>query len=265
VSITIGKGVTNIGDSVFEDSDSLKDVYYSGTQSEWETISIGDDNDDLLNATIHFLEEEEKPKEYICFLQTDKRWSSVPFGYSSMTCDGLSHPAVIGDTLTYKCTNTTHTSGCEEKVWFGSGCGILAIKNAVYALNGMEVDVAELADTALKKGSGWRDSAGTHWMIVENFCVEYQDEFQVQYVSWETQFSDTIREHLLSSGTIVINIPKHFMCIADYDEENDLYLVMDSAPSDSRGTKEGKGMRWCTEKELKAYDIKAYHLISKIN
>ena len=53
-SIAIPDSVTNIGSYTFVYCDSLTDVYYTGTKNQWEKISIGDHNDDLLNATIHY-------------------------------------------------------------------------------------------------------------------------------------------------------------------------------------------------------------------
>ena len=53
-SVTIGSGVTSIGDRAFAYCGSLTDVYYSGSQTEWENIDIGVYNDPLLNATIHY-------------------------------------------------------------------------------------------------------------------------------------------------------------------------------------------------------------------
>ena len=53
-SVTIPNSVTSIGDSAFRYCTSLKDVYYTGSQSDWKKISIGSYNDYLTNATIHY-------------------------------------------------------------------------------------------------------------------------------------------------------------------------------------------------------------------
>lgn len=65
-SITISNSVKNIGASAFCDCDSLEDVYYNGSESEWNSITIDSWNYCLTNATIHFMNTEEpttKPNE----------------------------------------------------------------------------------------------------------------------------------------------------------------------------------------------------------
>ena len=53
-SIAIPDSVTSIGDSAFSGCDALADVYYSGSESEWNEISIDSGNMCLTNATIHY-------------------------------------------------------------------------------------------------------------------------------------------------------------------------------------------------------------------
>lgn len=52
--ISIPKGIEKVGMDAFSRCDGLEDVYYNGTESEWDRILFIKGNDDLLNATIHF-------------------------------------------------------------------------------------------------------------------------------------------------------------------------------------------------------------------
>lgn len=53
-SVSIPASVTFIGFRSFAEDNSLKDVYYSGSKSQWNKIKIDKGNDPLLNANIHF-------------------------------------------------------------------------------------------------------------------------------------------------------------------------------------------------------------------
>ena len=53
-SITIPGSVTSIGGSAFDGCSSLTDVYFSGTKTQWESIAVGEGNDPLQNAEIHY-------------------------------------------------------------------------------------------------------------------------------------------------------------------------------------------------------------------
>ena len=53
-SVTIPGSVTSIGSSAFSGCASLKDVYYAGTQTQWDAVQIGDYNGLLFKATLHF-------------------------------------------------------------------------------------------------------------------------------------------------------------------------------------------------------------------
>ncbi len=53
-SVTIGNSVTSIGHQAFRSCDNLTEVYYHGTESEWNQISIGSFNDELTDATRYY-------------------------------------------------------------------------------------------------------------------------------------------------------------------------------------------------------------------
>mgnify|MGYP002521976041 CR=1 FL=1 len=54
-NIVIPATVSIIGDAAFHGCDSLCDVYYHGTQEQWNELSIGTDNTALQAAVIHFV------------------------------------------------------------------------------------------------------------------------------------------------------------------------------------------------------------------
>ena len=55
-SIAIPDSVTSIGEKAFNECLSLADVYYSGSESDWGSITIGSNNYCLTEATIHYHE-----------------------------------------------------------------------------------------------------------------------------------------------------------------------------------------------------------------
>ena len=55
-SITIGNSVTSIGDYAFLRCNALADVYFNGTEAEWNEVSIGINNKCLTDATLHLVQ-----------------------------------------------------------------------------------------------------------------------------------------------------------------------------------------------------------------
>lgn len=51
---SIPNSVTSIGNSAFSGCDNLKNIYYKGSQEEWNKINIRDNNNNLTNATIYY-------------------------------------------------------------------------------------------------------------------------------------------------------------------------------------------------------------------
>ena len=52
--MAIGNNVTSIGNYAFSECSSLADVYYGGSEAQWNQIAIDEHNDPLFDATIHF-------------------------------------------------------------------------------------------------------------------------------------------------------------------------------------------------------------------
>ncbi len=72
-SVTIPSSITSIGNKAFNFCSNLTDVYYEGDESQWGTIYIGDDNDPLTSATIHYntLSTQTPPEDETVEINTD--------------------------------------------------------------------------------------------------------------------------------------------------------------------------------------------------
>ena len=53
-SITLPDSITSIGSSIFENNNSVRDLYYAGSEAQWESIDIGIPNPQLETVTIHY-------------------------------------------------------------------------------------------------------------------------------------------------------------------------------------------------------------------
>ena len=54
ISIELPSSIISIGNSAFNSCTNLNDVYYTGTEEQWNSIVIGSNNTSLTNATIHY-------------------------------------------------------------------------------------------------------------------------------------------------------------------------------------------------------------------
>ena len=126
-SVEIPDSVTTIERSAFGYCSGLKDVYYLGSEEQWKAISIGSENDYLLNAEIHY-------NSAMC----DHTYSAVVVeptcttqGYTEYTCtkcgesytadyvDAFGHDEVVDIAVEPTCTETgltegKHCSRCNE-------------------------------------------------------------------------------------------------------------------------------------------------------
>ena len=60
-SVMIPMNITSIGEYAFFGCPNLKDVYYDGSKEDWNEILIEENNEELINATIHYAKESSEP------------------------------------------------------------------------------------------------------------------------------------------------------------------------------------------------------------
>ncbi len=106
-SITVSKNVNSIGNNAFYYCNQLKDVYFYGTEEEWNIITIGEDNEPLLNATIHFIDAPEHTHSYSSTVTKDA--SCAETGIMTYTCE-------CGDSYTEEIAKISHSDGEWETV-----------------------------------------------------------------------------------------------------------------------------------------------------
>ena len=125
-SVAIPKSVKEIGKMAFWKCTALSDVYYGGTQEEWNAVTVGDGNEALESATVHCVSE-------LGFLSTPDP-VSVPLGETARFT-----VKAAGDNITYR--------------WQYSTDGGNTWKNVGTSVQGAKTDT--LTFTAAKKYNGY--------------------------------------------------------------------------------------------------------------
>ena len=100
-SITIPNSVTSIDESAFYNCFSLADVYYTGSADDWTKLEIGDYNDGLTNATIHYNYDPNHTHSYTSSIT--KQPTCTAEGIRTFKCN-------CGDTYTETIPAKGHTS-----------------------------------------------------------------------------------------------------------------------------------------------------------
>ena len=82
-SITVPDSVTSIGRYAFDGCTGLTDVYYTGSEEQWNEIDIDESNEPLLNATIHY---NYVPHEHSYTAELTKAATCTEDGIMTYTC-----------------------------------------------------------------------------------------------------------------------------------------------------------------------------------
>lgn len=127
-NITIPAGVTEIEDSAFEECTSLTDVYYGGSEEEWERIHIGSNNEALLNATIHYGRETapsmgDCSTESMSFTETD---GGCTVSSEVRNNTGSEIPCIVYSAV-YSSDGVLKACGTSEEIIFGNDVSEVSI------------------------------------------------------------------------------------------------------------------------------------------
>lgn len=139
-SIVIHNSITSIGDYAFNGCSKLTDVYYTGSSEEWSDIFIGDYNEDLLNATIHFNYNPNHSHSYSS--KTTKSATCNQTGIKTYTCScGDSYTETIPATGNHSAGSwqiisnpTTEKDG--KKIKKCTSCGVTVSEESIPKLSG---------------------------------------------------------------------------------------------------------------------------------
>ncbi len=91
-SVYIPASVTTIGEYAFHACRGLTDVYYGGTQEQWEEVVKQAKNDSLGNAKIHFSDENPEPIDnpFVDVAETDYYYDAVMWAVENGITNGVS-------------------------------------------------------------------------------------------------------------------------------------------------------------------------------
>lgn len=159
-------------------------------------------------------------KAITVYSQTDKCWSGVAYGKGP---NGKT--AYLGE----------------------SGCGVLALVNAVYYLNGQFIQPSTLASWSVSHG--YRvNGVGTSYGLYKAFADSCGATYGIKYIASPTSVS-AARAYLQNGNVCIIGVSGHIMCMVNYNSSTGKYLVLDSYRSSNRGTS-STGYRWMSEGEF---------------
>ena len=141
-----------------------------------------------------------------------------------------------------------------------SGCGLMALVNAIYALNGEYIPPKELANFSASRGHYFYNQ-GTSDTLYADVSAKWGATYHFRHTGKTFSF-ETLKSHLQKKGTAVALVPGRYIAIVAYNKSNGKYLVLDSAVSGSRPT--SIYGNWKTMSDLRSgrLNCEYFHLFS---
>ena len=103
--IYISDKLASVEESAFTGCETLADVYYEGSENEWGDIVIGEDNDPLINAEIHYNYKEDNPKfdqtHYISSVENSIKISAEYYSEKPVTKEAINWSCDNGNAIKF--------------------------------------------------------------------------------------------------------------------------------------------------------------------
>lgn len=128
----------------------------------------------------------------------------------------------------------TYWEGPTIKTISTSGCGVMALTNAVYALNGEFISPTLISNFSAKRGHYFYNQ-GTADTLYADFSNIYGKTYHFRHVG-KTYSLSTVKKYLKKGSVAIALVPGHYIAIVAYRAKDNSYLVLDSAIYGKRPT-----------------------------
>ena len=156
---------------------------------------------------------------------------------------------------------STYMNGPSRRTISTSGCGVVALTNAVYALNGEFINPKKIASFSVKRGHYFYNQ-GTADTLYKDYANKYGKMYHFRHKG-KTYSIETMRKHLRNGGVAIALVPGHYIAIVGYKTAGKQYLVLDSAIYGKRPTTIHGD--WLSASALKKGTLRCeyFHLLSR--
>lgn len=211
-SIIFPDSVTSIGGFAFRGCSALKDVYYSGTEEQWNSISFGSSNESLLKANIHynysFSENEDQSITIIpydqysyCAFLGEKRLQ--PEGYD--TSMGLGNVQFDSNKI-LDISKVLSWSSSDESILKVDKCDYSKVTDGNYLINPVV--------TALKEGNVTVTATAPNGVMQSWDVTVYSNEYYLRVYSTDAACSTRVGEKL----TLEVALCRNGSIVSDWQK-----------------------------------------------